>query len=429
MQRIIWIVPVIFFIITCARDDILVTLGNENFTIKDFSEFYQLTPNDDSLRRAKIIEDFVNQQMAIIEAKSNGYADDPVVKASMETHRRDIIMRGYYQLKVIDKVKVKESEVRKLYNQLTSQYHLAEIVVDNDSLAQFIKEELKKGVSFESLLVYSLDTISPGGDIGMNSEFSIPSEVLKILKRTKVGNVAGPVNIGDYIYFLKVIEHKKMDTPKYEDVKQNIKDNLMRQKVMDAGEKFVDQLIKQARIEYNQEGLNLLLKPESTLTEVELNTWVVKKYDTNFVRVKTIIKAVQAHLKRAPDIDPKFLIERELVPDLVYDLAMKERAEKMPKIKHDLDKALNALIYQKFYSDNVLEKVRVDSQIVVDYYKQHKADYPDKKLNEVYTQIFAKLRDDRISQLRDSLFTNLREKYQPAFNQKVYVMLLKGEKR
>ncbi|MEO0128951.1 MAG: peptidyl-prolyl cis-trans isomerase [candidate division WOR-3 bacterium] len=429
MRRIIWIVPVIFFIIACASDDVLVTFNNEKFTVKDLNDFYQFSPNDDSLRRVKVIDDFINQQMAIMEAKSQSYADDPVVKASMETNRRDIIIRSYYQIKVIDKIKVKDSEIRSLYEKLTSQYHLAEIVVDNDSLAQFIKKELKKGIPFESLLVYSLDTISPGGDIGMNSEFSIPPEVLKILKRTKVGNVAGPINIGDYIYFLKVIERKKLDSPKYGDVKQNIKDNLFRQKVIDAGEKFVDQVIKQAKIEYNQKGLDLLLKPESTLTENELNEWVVKKYDTNFVRVKTLISAVQLHLKRAPDIDPKFLIERELVPDLVYDLAIKERAEKLPKVNHELKKALNALIYQKYYSDNVLEKVRVDSQSVVAYFNQHKADYPDKKLNEVYTQIFAKLRDDRISQLRDSLFTNLREKYQPQLNKKVYAMLLKGEKK
>ncbi len=429
MRKLIWVVSVIFFIITCASDDVLVTLNNEKFTVKDLNDFYQFTPNDDSLRRAKIIDDFINQQIATLEAKSIGYADDPVVKASMEANRRDIIIRGYYQLKVIDKIKVKESEIRGLYEKLTSQYHLAEIVVDNDSLAQFIKKELKRGVQFESLLVYSLDTISPGGDIGTNSEFSIPTDVLKILKKTKVGNVAGPVNIGDYIYFLKVIEHKKMDTPRYEDVKQNIKDNLMKQKIMDTGEKFVDQVIKQAKIEYNQEGLNLLLKPESTLTEDELNTWVVKKYDTSFVRVKTVINAVQLHLKRAPDLDPKFLIERELVSDLVYDLAMKEKSEKMPKIKHELNKALNSLIYQKFYSDNVLEKVKVDSQSVVDYFNQHKADYPNKKLNEVYNQIVTKLRDDRISQLRDSLFVTLRAKYQPVINQKVYANLLKGEKK
>ncbi len=429
MRRIIWIAPIIFFIMVCSSDEFLVTLGNEKFTLKDFNDFYQFTSNDDSLRRAKVIDDFINQQMAIIEAKMNGYADDPVVKVSMESNRRDVIIRAYYQSKIVDKIKVKESEIRRLYDQLTSQYHLAEIVVDNDSLAQFIKKELKKGVPFESLLVYSLDTITPGGDIGMNSEYSIPSEVLKVLKKTKQGSVAGPISLGDYIYFLKVKERKRLTTPKYEEVRENIYNNLWREKVMKKGEEFVDKLIKDAKIEYNQAGIDLLLKPESTLTEEELNTWVVKKYDTNFVRVKTVINAVQVHLKRAPDLDPQYLINSELVPDLVYDLAVKEKAERSPKIQRELKKALNFLIYQKYYSDNVFDKVNVDSQSVIEYFNQHKADYPGKKLNDVYNLIFAKLRDERTGQLRDSLFTSLRAKYQPLLNQKVYAKLLKGEKK
>jgi len=429
MRRMIWIAPIIFFIIVCSSDELLVTLGNEKFTLKDFNNFYQFTSNDDSLRRAKVIDDFINQQMAIIEAKINGYADDPVVKASMELQKRDVIIRAYYQSKIVDKIKVKESEIRRLYEQLTSQYHLAEIVVDNDSLAQFIKKELKRGVVFESLLVYSLDTITPGGDIGMNSEYSIPPEVLKVLKKTKQGRVAGPVRLGDYIYFLKIKERKRLATPKYEEVRENLHNNLFREKLMKKAEEFIDKLIKDAKIEYNQAGLNLLLKPESTLTDEELNTWVVKKYDTNFVRVKTVIGAVQVHLRNAPDLDPKSLIDAEVVPDLVYDLVVKEKAIRSPKIQHELTKTLNLLIYQKYYSDNVLDKVKVDSQSVVEYFNQHKADYQGKKLNDVYTLIFAKLRDERTGQLRDSLFTSLRAKYQPLLNQRVYAKLLKGEKK
>jgi len=427
MRKILWLVLAIFFIIACGTDEILVTIGSEKIGVNDFNEFYRFLPSDDSLRRVKIIDDFINRELAIKEANSLGYAEDPVVKASMAANRKDIITRGYYQMKVLDKIKIKESELRKLYNQLINQYHLAQIVVSSDSVADIIEKELKRGVPFESLLVYSLDTISSGGDIGTFSELSIPPEILKVLKRTTPGQVTEATKLGDFTYFLKVIERKKSDSPKYEEVKENIKNNLMREQAMTEGEKFIDQLLKQAKIEYNQEGLNILLKPESTLTEKDLDTWVVKKYDTNFVRVKTVINAVQNQLKRAPLIDPKFLIERELIPDLVYDLAMKVKAENYPEIKKNLKKTLNSLIYQKFYSDNVLEKIQVDSQIVVDYFKQHKSDYPDKKLSDVYNQIFIKLRDGQTNQLKDNLFNKLRGKYQPQINQNVVAKLLKEE--
>ncbi|MGB9721713.1 MAG: peptidylprolyl isomerase [bacterium] len=425
MRRLLFFVPIVFFIITCGADEILVTIGNDKISVVDFKDFYQFTPNDDSLRRAKIINDFINQEMMVREANSLGYAEDPVVKASMDANRKDIIIRGYYQKNVIDKIKIRESEVRKIYEQFTNQYHLAQIVVSSDSLADIIDKELNKGVPFESLLAYSLDTISPGGDIGTFSELNIPPEILKALKKTKPGQICEPVKLGDFTYFLKVIERKKSDSPKYEEVKENIKNNLMREQSMAEGEKFIGQLLKQAKIEYNQEGLDLLTKPESLLTAKDLETWVVKKYDTSFVRVGTVIAAVQNQLKRAPSIDPKFIIERELIPDLVYDLAMKVRAERYPEIKKNLTKALNSIIYQKFYSDSVLEKVKVDSQVVGDYFKQHKSEYPDKKIGDVYNQIYIKLRDEQINQLRNNLFARLREKYQPQINQKAFAKLLK----
>ncbi|MCX7994586.1 MAG: peptidyl-prolyl cis-trans isomerase [candidate division WOR-3 bacterium] len=419
---------VVIFFMVCRRNDTFVVIGDERFTLSDFNDFYQFTPADDSLRRAKIIEDFINQKMAIIEARATGYAEDSVVMASMEASKRDVIIREYYKKKVLDKIKIKESEIRKVYEQFVNQYHLAEIVVENDSVAKHIMKELKKGIPFESLLVYSLDTITPGGDIGFNSEFQMPSEVARILKRTKVGKVAGPIKLGNYIYFFKLLERRRLTSPKYEEVKENLKSNMIRQKATEFGQKYIENLLKQARVEYNQEGINLLSKPESTLTEKELNTWVVRKYDTNFVRVKTVIRSVQAHLKKAPHLDPKFLIERELIPELVFERARQEKAENYPEIRRALNKTLDILIYQKYYSDNITEKVRVDSHQVVDYYNKHKADYPDKKLGDVYTIIYAKLRDEAIAKLRDSLFSTLRKKYQPVLNQEKYAKLLKGEK-
>lgn len=429
MKKFLWFALIIFFIIGCQTEEILFTIGKEKFSINDFNDFYRFMPGDDSLRRIAIIDDFINQKLVIIEAKSLGYTEDPIVKASLETNRKDIIIRGYYETQVLDKIKIKEIEIRKLYNQFINQYHLGQIVVSSDSIANFIEKELKRGVAFESLLNYSLDTISPGGDIGTFSELSIPPEILKVLKKTKSGKVTNAIKLGEYFYFLKLIELKRLDSPKYEEVKDEIRNNLMREKAMALGEKYIDQLLKQTKIEYNEEGLNILLRPESTLTEKDLDTWVVKKYDTNFVRVRTLITAVQNQLKRAPSIDPKFLIERELIPDLVYEQAIKVKAENYPAIKKSLKKTLHSLVYQKFYSDYVLEKTQVDSQLVANYFKQHKADYPDKKLSDVYNQIFIKLRDEQINQLKNNLFKKLREKYQPQINQNLVSKLIKGEQK
>uniref|UniRef100_A0A7C4XVI4 peptidylprolyl isomerase n=1 Tax=candidate division WOR-3 bacterium TaxID=2052148 RepID=A0A7C4XVI4_UNCW3 len=418
----------LFFIIGCSKDEVLVTINGNKFTLSDLKSDYQLAPSDDSVKIMGKVDDFINNKLILIEAKKQGYENDPVVMRAFETSRKDVIWRGYYEAKVIDKIKVSESAVRKIYNQITDQYHLAMIVQNNDSIANYISSQLKNGVPFDSLIKYSLDTLSKTGDIGSFSAISIPEELLKSLKRTKTGGVAGPVKFGDFIYFLKVIEHKKSTTPAYKDVSENIRNNLKYEEAKKKGEEFVDKIIKEAKVEYNQEGLDILLKPDSLITEKDLETWVVKKYDTSFVKVRTVIDAIRYQYKQS-SIEPKVLIERELVPDLIYDAALKANAENLPQIKSNLQKTLDNLIHQKFYSDRVLEKVQIDSQMVANYFQQHKSDYPDKKLADVYTVITARLREMQVDSLRKILFDELRKKYQPQINEKVLVKLLTKEEK
>lgn len=428
MRKIMISLLIVFFIINCTKDETLVRIGDEKFSLRDFKEQYQVAPTDDSVKVMEKVDDFINNRLILIEAKELGYEKDPVVLAAMETNRRDIIIRGYYQSEVIDKSKISDAEVRKVYNQMTDQYHLAMIVQNNDSIVEHITNELKRKVPFDSLIRYSLDTLTQNGDIGTFSAFSIPEELLKALKKTKVGGVTGPVRFGEFVYFLKLIEHKKSKTPAFNEVREDIKNNLLREKAKKKGEEFIDKLIKEARTEYNQEGLDILLKPDSLITEKDLETWVVKKYDTSYVRVRAIIDAVRNQYK-ASGIDPKILIERVLIPDLVYDAAMKANAERSPKIKQELNKAFDNLIYQKFYSDRVLEKVRVDSLMVKNYFQEHKSEYPDKKLGDVYTVIYAKLREMQVDSLRKIMFDELRKKYNPQIDQNVLAKLLpKGEK-
>ncbi len=416
----------LFFIIGCAGDEVLVTIKGERFTTADFKDEQQITPTDDSVRVREKLDDFINNKLIILEARSLGYENDSVVKAAFEAHRKEIIWRGYYEAEVIDRVKVRESEVRKVYNQIVDQYHLAIIVQNNDSIANYISMQLKNGVPFDSLLRYSLDTLTKDGDIGSFSSLSIPEELLKPLKHTRPGGIAGPVRFGNFIYFLKVIEHKRSNTPAYKEVSENIRNNLKYEQARKKGEEFVQQIIKGAKVEYNQEGLDILLKPESLVTEKDLETWVVKKYDTSFVKVRTIIDAVRYQYKRS-GIEPKVLIERELIPDLVYDAAIKARVERYPGIKKKLTKALDNLIHQKYYSERILEKVKVDSAMVLDYFQQHKADYPEKRLDDVYTIITARLREMQVDSLRRILFTELRRKYEPQINEKVFARLFTKE--
>jgi len=395
----------------CAQKDTLVTIGRDSYSVSEFKQLYQFAPTDDSLKRMEKVDEFINQKLCVREARDKGYLEDPVVKAAFETNAKDIVTRGYWEAKVVDKIKIPDSEIRGIYEQVIDQYTLAHIVFTSDSLAAFVGGELKKGVPFEALLKYSLDTLNKTGDIGSFSAIAIPKEILVTIKMLKAGDVTQPVKYGDYYSVLKIIEHKKLDKPAFAEVKGEIKNSLIRQKSMEEGDKYAQKLIDDARIEYNDKGLEALVKPDSLLTPDDLNQWVVKKYDTSFVYVKNVRSAVlyQFQMTQMP---PKQLIDRVLVPELIYDAATRAHADKFPNVKKNLASAREALVYQKFYSDMVIEKSVVDSAVVKAYYIQHQTEYPNQTFAQVYSVIYAQFRDEKINVLQNELYAGLRRKYE-----------------
>ncbi|MDH4210628.1 MAG: peptidyl-prolyl cis-trans isomerase [candidate division WOR-3 bacterium] len=421
-------IPLFLFIVGCSFEDkTLVTIGESKYSVADFNERYQFTAADDSVRRMNLIDEYINQMLVVEEAKEQGYEDDPVVQAAFETNQRDVIWRSYYSDVILGKLKVSDSEVRDTYNKIVEQYHLAQIVVAEESLANYVSNELKKGASFEDMLVFSLDTMSADGDIGTFSIMSIPPEIMTPLKKAKEGGVTEPIQFGEYYMIFKVVDHMIAESPKYDEVKENIRNNLRQEKARAEGEKYFTKLMERARVEYNQEGLDILLKPESLITENDLNTWVVKKYDTAFVYVRSVIDAVR-YLHAGSRVDPKYLIDQELIPDLIYEEAISKYHHKQKATKRKLDNTHSMLVYQKFYSDNVTGKVTVDSADVREYFREHRDEFKDMDTKRAHSIITVRLRDGIVQNLRNDLFSGLNEKYKPEVNEAVLARLLKEEK-
>ncbi len=420
-------IPLILFVVGCSFEDkTLVTMGESEYSVADFRERFQVA-GEDSAARMNNIDEFVNQMLVVEEAKATGYDNDPVVKAAFETNRRDVIWRSYYTDVILGKVKVSDSEVQDVYKKVVEQYHLQQIVVAEESLANHVSTQLKKGASFEDVIVFSLDTMSVDGDIGTFSAMSIPPEIVSSLERVKKGGVTEPIKFGEYYLIFKVVDHMIAESPAYEDVKENIRNNLWQEKARAEGEEYFNKLMERAKVEYNPEGLEILLKPESLITEKDLNTWVVKKYDTAFVHVRSVIDAVR-YLHGGSRADPKYLIEQELIPDLIYDEAVHNYYDKRKATKRKLENTYSLLLYQKFYSDKISGMAVVDSADVRQYYRENRDDFSNMDMDRAHSVITSRLRNAVIDSLRSDLFSMLRDKYKPEINEAVLTRLLKEEK-
>lgn len=415
-------------ITACSQKDaVLLKINDSKYTVADFKERIMFSPTDDSLKRANRFNEFVDIMLVVEAGKERGYQNDSVVLRSLENHKKELIARNYYQNKIAKQVKISEIEIRRQHEKLIDQYHLGQIVVASESLARFIENQLDNGVAFDSLLRYSLDTITVNGDIGEFNALMLPDEVLNPLSKLNAGQTTKAVQFGDYFYVFKVIEHKTLETPTFDQVKDNIRSQLMSEKSAEKAEQLVSGILAKADIEYNEEGLAALLKPDSMITPEDMNKWVVKRNDTSYVYVSTIRDAVLFQYRRT-GMDPKQLIERVLIPDLIYEQALREFYDKKPEVKRQLRNALATLVYQKVYNEEVLNKVTVDSLEVVLHYKNNKEKYAGKKLEDCFSTVNAEVRDQKIRLLREDLFKRMRDRYTYEVNEKAYRGLFKEAK-
>jgi len=76
-------IPFFLFVITCSFENkTLLSVNKSNYSVADFQERFQFTPNDDSAMKRERIDEFVKQMIVVEEAKAMGYEDDPVVRVS-----------------------------------------------------------------------------------------------------------------------------------------------------------------------------------------------------------------------------------------------------------------------------------------------------------------------------------------------------------
>ena len=97
-------------------------------------------------------------------------------------------------------------------------------------------------------------------------------------------------------------------------------------------------------------------------------------------------------------------------------------------IERKLKNAVGLLAYQKFYSDEVLEKALVDSMEVVNYYNEHIDEFNEQKLNEAFSRISGQLRNTKIDRIRKDIYEQLRNKYEVVVKESAFEKLLEEAK-
>jgi len=424
MKKMLFIMIIISLGCRQKSSEVLFKAGTTVTYFADYKNKYA-----DSLIDQARLDEMVQKRLFALEGRALGMEKDSAVILGRETFEKSLLLDFLYDEVVTKKAKVTPGEAKEVYSKLKDQYDLAQIIVETDAAAKQVWAEIANNVPFETLAVkYSTDENSKmyGGKIGVLPVQALDPEIYRRIKDLPAGGVTRPFPHQNKYYLVRMIEHKTVDLPAFEEIQNEIAQRLETERKNKLAREFIDWIFEKAAIEYNPKGLEVITKDDSLLAPGDLDEWAVKKYKTKVVRVRTLRPAV----KRLYDLygfDPKILVQRELQTDLLYDEAMRRNLNRKPDFVAKMEDGLDELLSQKFYDQQVLAKVTVDTVAMLQYYQDHKAELK-KPYKDAVGEIWAILYDQNIKKAQNEVSASLESKYPVEINQPVVDKYLKENK-
>ncbi|MEQ6076193.1 peptidylprolyl isomerase [Bacillus subtilis] len=165
-----------------------------------------------------------------------------------------------------DNIKVTDDEIKEYWKGLKGQIRASHIVVADKKTAEEVEKKLKKGEKFEDLAKeYSTDsTATNGGELGWISKDNeqLDSTFRKAAFKLKTNEVSNPVKTQFGYHIIKKTEERG----KYEDMKKELKSEVLEQKLNDSNavQEAVQKVMKKADIEVKDKDLKDTFNTSST---------------------------------------------------------------------------------------------------------------------------------------------------------------------
>ena len=213
------------------------------------------------------LNDFLDQHFARVislhdtEKNFATYAEaNP--RAIADVGRRTVVKMLFD--KILNPVTVSDAEIKEFYEKnlanfaVPAQMHAHHILVKEEEAAKSLLATLEKEpAKFEE--VAKASSICPssqqGGDLGDFSEGQMVPEFENACKGAEIGKIVGPVKTQFGYHLIRVDKRTPAGTRKFEEVQENIRNQLLTQKQKEVFDAYVETLRKEYNVKVYQENL------------------------------------------------------------------------------------------------------------------------------------------------------------------------------
>ena len=268
-----------------AADSVIARAGDRDITVSQIQPYLSslseadraaLTQNPTALSQA--VRTLILQQVLLKEASNADWDDKPETQALLARVRDAAIAESY--LESVTKLPAdfpSDAEIKQVYDTrkaeltLPKQYRLAQIFIANGTdpakakaKADALAKQVKSG-DFAALAKTNSDeprSAANGGEIGLLPEESIQPAIRKALTGLAKGTTTGPIELGDGLYFVKILDIQDPRTATLDEVKPQIIRALRTEHQNLNRQAYLQRLQSQAPITLDEIALPALLKSD-----------------------------------------------------------------------------------------------------------------------------------------------------------------------
>ena len=173
-------------------------------------------------------------------------------KAILENARKDILAQMAIG-KIFEKITISDEEIREYFEANKARFakgasvHAKHILIDSeDKCNELLESIVSGGKAFEDVAKESSTCPSGanGGDLGEFGKGQMVKEFEDAAFAAEIGHVAGPVKTQFGYHLIKVEDKKEAEDAKLDDVKEQIKSEIMQKKQQEAYTAKVEELKK-----------------------------------------------------------------------------------------------------------------------------------------------------------------------------------------
>lgn len=196
-----------------------------------------------------LVEEAINQELFLLDAKAQKLEESPLYQAEMKRLQKQLL-RGVAINSVLENITADEADVKAYYDDHGHEFLTQEeisashILVDTEEAAKDVKRRLDEGEDFSAIAreVSTCPSKENGGNLGHFGRGQMVPEFEDAAFSMKVDDISEPVQTQFGYHIIKLDHKHEARKLEFDEVKEQIEQNLRNVKQQDAYTEYLEQL-------------------------------------------------------------------------------------------------------------------------------------------------------------------------------------------